>query len=101
MTLQPFESEIGKQFRSVVKGTNLMTPGITGYVWLKDGIAEISYGKFMSSELWGVTIIINDIKRDELSKSFNSVVDVEKYIKKLNREDFTPLTNLFKLLDIS
>lgn len=95
MKLLPFESEIGKQFREVVKGNNFMTPIIVGYVNTKKGICEITRGnKFLDLEMFGITVITNNVKNNELSKCLNSYKDVENYIDELNYEDYSQLQNL-------
>lgn len=95
MNIQDFESEIGRSFRGVVKGSNFMTPSVYGYVLLKDGIAEISTGKkFLDSEIWGVTVIHDDKRCDYQSVCLHSIKEVEDYIEKLNYEDHSMLVNL-------
>ena len=95
MKLLPFESEIGKQFREVVKGNNFMTPKLLGYINTKKGICEITTGnKFLDLEMFGITVITNNVKNNELSKCLNSYKDVENYIDELNYEDYSQLQNL-------
>lgn len=99
MKLLPFESEIGKQFRGVVKGNNFMTPIIVGYVNTKKGICKITKGnKFLDLEMFGVTVMSNGINNHELSKNLNSFKDVEEYIDELNYEEYTQLENLLNTI---
>lgn len=101
MKLLPFESEIGKQFREVVKGNNFITPIIVGYVNTKKGICEITRGnKFLDLEMFGVTVMSNGINNHELSKNLNSFKDVEKYIDELDYEDYSQLENLLNKIEI-
>ena len=84
MEIHKFNSDIGSQFRQVVKGNNFMTPEIYGYVRIKDGIAEISTGpKFLGTEMWGITVVQNGIKNNDLSNCVNSFVEVTQYLTTL------------------
>lgn len=100
MKLLPFESEIGKQFREVIKGRNFITPILVGYVNTKKGICEITKGnKFLDLEMFGVTVMSNGINNHELSKNLNSFKDVEEYIDELNYEDYSQLQNLLNKIE--
>lgn len=101
MELLPFESKIGIQFREVVKGNNFMTPRLLGYINTKKGICEISTGnKFLDIEMFGVTVITNNVNNHELSKNLNSFKDVEEYIDELDYEDYSQLENLLNKIEI-
>lgn len=95
MNIQPYESTIGNTFRSIIKGENIITPNVYGYVETNKGICEITKGTFMNNiEMWGITVV-DDIKRnDYLSKCVNSFKEVEEYITFLNYEDMSALQNL-------
>lgn len=87
MVLLEFTSKEGELFRQVVKSVNFMTPRILGYSSIKDGIAEISTGdKFLGIKMYGITVEIHNIKRDDLSKCVHSMEEVEDYINELNNE---------------
>ena len=82
MELLPFESKIGKQFREVVKGNNFMTPRLLGYINTKKGICEITTGnKFLDLEMFGITVVTNNVNNHELSKSLNSMKEVVDFFK--------------------
>ena len=101
MKLLPFESEIGKQFREVVKGNNFITPIIVGYVNTIKGLCEITRGHtLLDLEIFGVTVVSNGVKNNELSKCLNSYKDVENYIDELNHEDYSQLQNLLNEIEI-
>lgn len=101
MKLLPFESEIGKQFREVVKGNNFMTPRLLGYINTKKGICEISTGnKFLDIEMFGVTVMSNGVNNHQLSKCLHSYKEVEDYIDELDYEDYSQLENILKEIKI-
>lgn len=100
MELLPFESKIGIQFREVVKGNNFMTPRLLGYINTKKGICEITTGnKFLDVEMFGVTVVTNNVKNNDLSKNLNSLKEVEEYIDELNYEEYTQLENLLNKIE--
>ncbi len=94
MRLEGYHSNLGLQFEQIVKGKNFFTPNLIGYTEIIGGIAEITKGEFMATELWGITIVKEGISRSDLSASFGSYKEVEEYITKLNYEDMSPLQNL-------
>lgn len=59
----------------------------TYYVLLSDGILEvdIDLGTFKVPHYW-ITVIVSDIKREDLFRVFYLEEDVENYIKKLIKE---------------
>jgi hypothetical protein len=100
MKLSPFESKIGIQFREVVKGNNFMTPKLLGYINTKKGICEITTGnKFLDVEMFGITVVTNSVKNNDLSKNLNSMKEVEDYIDELNYEEYTQLENLLNKIE--
>jgi len=94
MKLEGYHSNLGLQFQQIIKGRNHITPNLIGYTEIIGGIAEITKGAFMGVDLWGITIVKEGIKRNDLSQSYSSYSEVEKYIKKLNYEDMSALQNL-------
>ena len=84
-----FNSKEGKEFRQVIKGTNLITPYFIGYERILDGVVEISKGeKLFDTEMYGVTVMKNNKHDFNLSKCLHSMEEVEEYIKELNNENF-------------
>ena len=58
-------------FRSVVKGTNFMTPNIISHHKIKGGAVELSSGKgFSGSTMYGVTVVKDNKHNTDLSKCF-------------------------------
>ena len=101
MKLLHFESEIGKQFRAVIKGNNFTTPIIVGYVNTKKGICEITKGnKFLDLEMFGVTVMSNGVNNHQLSTCLHSYKEVEDYINELDYEDYSQLENILKEIKI-
>ena len=76
-------SSKGKEFRTIIKGRNFMTPNILGYISIPNGIVELSEGTFVKTNLFGVTVLKDDVHRRDLSKSFNDWNDAIYYIKSL------------------
>lgn len=88
LKLEPFESELGMEFRKYVKGKNFLTDTILGYIDINCGVAEITQGpKFLDLEMYGVTVVKHNIKNDELSKCLHSKEDVVNYIKELKKDE--------------
>lgn len=99
MKLEPFDSNIGIDFRSILKNNNFITPNILGYIQTNKGIAEISKGsKFLNLEMFGVTLVNGNKRCIKLDKNFNSIEDVQKYVKELNYEDTSQLVLLLNNL---
>lgn len=97
MNIQPYESTIGNTFRNIVKGKNIITSNVYGYIETNKGICEITTGIFMNNiEMWGITVVDNFKRNDNLSKCVNSFKEVEEYISFLNYEDHSNLINLIK-----
>lgn len=98
MKIEPYNSEIGEEFRKIVKGNNFITPELYGYVKIIGGVAEISKSNVTTTSkflpTYGVTIIKNNKKDNDLSKSFLTIEEVEDYINELNYEDNSSLLNI-------
>lgn len=76
--------EIGKKFRKVVKGKNFITPYVIDYYEIKNGVCELSKGRgFFSDYLYGVTVVQNGIKNDEISTCFQEEEEAKNYINSL------------------
>ena len=76
----------GNVFRSVVKGTNIMTPEWLGYGWSGDFAYELTKGTGLTNEvIYGVTVVSADrIRRNDLSKLCHSLSEARTYISSLN-----------------
>lgn len=84
-------------FKTYVKGKNLITPYVIGYYHITDKVAiELSKGRFMDTPMFGVSVCNNYQLDSELSNSFHSLEDAEKYIDTV-RKSFVK-TNIFKTL---
>ena len=80
-----WQGELCKQFRAVIKGVNFFTNETVGFVIIKGGVAEISKGaKFLETEMWGVTTVVNNQRCIEKDKCLNSWGEVVAYINELN-----------------
>jgi hypothetical protein len=75
-----------KEFTSVVKDKNFMTPDINGY-WISGNyICEVSHGRDFSNNLiYGVTVVNGETMQHEhdLSKMFTKRKDAFSYVKVL------------------
>lgn len=60
-------------FTDVVKGTNFMTNELVGYYYIPNGAAELttSSTRFMGNAMYGVTVVKDGRKADDLSKCFS------------------------------
>ena len=95
MKLEPYESVLGQQFRSVLKNKNLITNEVLGYINTKHGIAEISSGsKFLGIDMFGITLVDGYNHDTKRSKCVNSLKEVEEYIEELRYENHDALINL-------
>lgn len=75
-----------KEFTSVVKGKNFMTPDVSGY-WISGNyICEVSHGRdFNNNLIYGVTVVNGETMQAEhdLSKMFHKRKDAFNYVKVL------------------
>ena len=74
-----------REFTSIVKGENFMTPRVHGYYLKGDYIIELSSGDFMSGRMYGVTVANRVTKTHEnaLCRSFDKLKDANAYMKGL------------------
>ena len=75
-----------KEFTSVIKGKNFMTPDVNGYFISGNYICEVSHGRGFDNELiYGVTVVNGETMKAEhdLSKMFNKRKDAYNYVKVL------------------
>ena len=75
-----------KDFCKIRKGVNAMSDYIIGYYYSKSKkyAIELSYGRFLDSEIYGVTVADLELKENSrLSKSFNSEIVALEYIDSL------------------
>lgn len=79
------DSKAGTLFRSIVKGSNFMTPSIIDYKIVSKFVVEVSHGKFVDTTFFGVTVADMETKthRKDLSKSCENLSDVESYLTEL------------------
>ena len=99
MKLQNEYSEEADYFKKIIKGVNFMTPNVVGYIKYINGVIELSSGKYINNEIFGVTVVEHNLKNDFLCKFFNTYTEATEYIDKLIKESISPLdTFLEKLL---
>ena len=75
-----------KDFCKIIKGVNVMSSHIIGYYYSKSKkyAIELSFGEFMGSKIYGVTVADLELKENNrLSKSFNSEIAALEYIDSL------------------
>lgn len=70
-------------FRRAVKNPNFMTPELIGHYDIKNGAAELTTGRFMSLVMYGVTVVQDGKKADDLSQCFDNLEDAKEYIGEL------------------
>lgn len=78
----------GKEFKSVVKGENFMTPQIKGYWQTGDYQCELSFGYGIGGgKLYGVTVVNTTTMTHEsgLGKVFESRKEALAYINVLGK----------------
>lgn len=86
-----FDSDEEKQardiFRSVVQGSNFLTPYIFRYEKINETSAlEYTHSNEGAETLYGITVVLDGVKSDELSKCFNAPRHAEAYICELKEE---------------
>lgn len=74
----------GEMFRSIVRGSNFMTPYFIGHYLIKNGEVEVTWGFGLSREtIYGVTVE-RERKHDfDASKMCTTEEEVVEYIKSL------------------
>lgn len=75
-----------KEFKSVIKGKNLMTPDVLGYYISGNYIVELSQGTgFSGEQIYGVTVINGETMQREfdLDKCFDNKTNAIKHIEGL------------------
>jgi len=82
-TLETPQRSNGNIFRQYVKGNNFMTPYLVGYYAITNGEAEVTKGDFLGNTIYGVTVVQNNHKDDDLSKCCHSMDEVLEYIGEL------------------
>ncbi len=83
-TTQNLIESNGELFRSIVNGKNFMTPHLLGYYSVTNGEAELTEGDFMGDDIYGVTVVLNNVHETELSKKCDSITEALNYISTLN-----------------
>ena len=77
---------------TVLFGNNFITPILIGYVLIPNGFCELTKSRddlwrYADTDKWlpcvGVTVVLNNEKRNDLSESFFKLEDAIDYIKKL------------------
>jgi hypothetical protein len=81
--LQSSNGTAASAFRAVIRNKNFMTENLLGYAFIRDGVIEVTNGKFMDAMLWGVTVVRHGKHDDMASKCLFSIEDVEAYINEL------------------
>ena len=79
-------SDARADFKRVVKGANMMTPGVMGFYYQNNYAVELSTGVgFDGSKIYGVTVVNTTTKEHEyeLSKMFREWGEAIEYIKSL------------------
>lgn len=73
-------------FHKYVKGKNIMTPYVVEYITIPNGVVELSKGKgIFSGTLYGVTVVKDERKADELCDCFYDYKDAMAYIETLKK----------------
>lgn len=92
-------------FRRLVGGTNMITSEYGGHLSLEDRkyVVEISWGRFLETWLYGVTVIRRDpsviggFARDyDLSRSCQSITELSHYLDELNADPEEEEPEFFK-----
>lgn len=78
--------EIAKIFKKKFKSPNFMTPNILGYVDRGNYLVELSTGRGMTGQIYGVTVLklgFGGPKNSDLSKMFHSLREANNYIESI------------------
>lgn len=77
---------LGEIFRKVFPHPNAITPYLISYEPLPYGIAELSKGRFINEEVFGVTVEEGGQHIQEKSKCFHSLNEAITYISELQKD---------------
>lgn len=87
MSRKTHDHNAKKDFTSVVKSNNPITDYVIGHYYAsgKRYAVEVSYGKFLESEIYGVTVVdtATETHDHELSKAFKTESEAMNYIASL------------------
>ena len=101
MIRQPYNSEIGTNFRSARYKTPIEkdAPGsFYGYVELNHGVLEIRTEKQVKQKVYHLTVSRYDQILEHLYKTVFIYKDIKSYVKELNYEDSAQLVSLLNNL---
>jgi len=63
------QSELKNKFSSILKGVNFITPEVIEYIEVDNYICEISKGKFLNTDLYGISTVNTDTNKHEFELS--------------------------------
>ena len=69
---------------SLFKGRNFITPNVIEYGRAGVFVYELSTGRFMSANLYGVTVLTLNGEKTERSRCLHSMTDAREYILTLD-----------------
>lgn len=78
--------QLSTEFRTVIKGSNFMTPHIVGFWSVGNYVCELSKGNdFSGGRIYGVTVVNRETQERELEldQSFNSLAQAKAYMRSL------------------
>ena len=78
--------EFKREFTSIVKGENFMTPKVIKYLRIDDYVVEIAKGEFLRKDIYGVSVVdtVNKKARHDLSEGgFRTLGDALEYANSL------------------
>lgn len=87
MSRKTHDHNAKKDFENVIKDKNPITDYVIGHYYTrgKRHAVEVSYGKFLESEIYGVTVVdtATETHDHELSKAFKTESEAMNYIDSL------------------
>ena len=77
--------EVRRRGVDILQGNNWLTPDLIGYVLIPDGFCEIAEARGVRNDVlnYGVTTVVNKVKRNDLSQGFVKYQDAIDYIQSL------------------
>jgi hypothetical protein len=78
-----YSYKANQEFIRVCKGVNFITNEIVNFFEIPSGYVELSKGKFLTSTVYGVTVITDGELNYDLSKNFETDYEAYKYIHTL------------------
>jgi len=100
MMAEATQTQIKRKFEQFFNGqTNFMTPQPIYYGQRGNFLYEISHGRFIGQDLYGITVLQQDLPgeiehRHDLSASFHTEIEAKTYAKHLGEKACSDMQSL-------